>query len=121
MTEENKMKKWKIADMGRWLKNAFMATIKGELLFRMKVGNYFIHIIYTFFLFWISIYLSLKIEKTMTRVEENRKILEDVEIYHAQKTVELARLGRMSTIQRMLEADGSELGIPEKPAERIRQ
>ena len=36
------------------------------------------------------------------------------------KQVELTRLQRMSTVQEMLEAKGSSVGIPEKPAERIK-
>ena len=106
--------------MGRWLKSAFMAAIKGEFLLRLHVSKYFIHIIYTFFLFWVSIWLSLKIEKTMTRVEENRKVLQDTEIYHAQKTVELASMGRMSKIEEMLAEKGSKVSVPEKPADRIK-
>ena len=100
-------------------RNAALATIKGEFLLRLHVSRYFIHIIYTFFLFWVSIWLSLKIEKTLTRVEENRKVLEDVEIYHAQKTVELAGLSRMSKVQKMLEDSGSRLTMPDKPADKI--
>ena len=94
--------------------------IKGEFLLRLHVSKYFIHIIYTFFLFWVSIWLSLKIEKTLTKVEENRKALQDIEIYHAQKTVELAGMGRMSKIEDMLREKGSALSIPEKPADRIK-
>ncbi|MBR1928040.1 MAG: hypothetical protein IJ840_09905 [Bacteroidales bacterium] len=120
MLGEKKIRKWKLADIGLWLKNAFLATIKGEFLLRLHVSKYFIHIIYTFFLFWVSIWLSLKIEKTLTKVEENRKILQDVEIYHAQKTVELAGLGRMSKIEDMLREKGSALAIPDKPADRIK-
>lgn len=117
MTE---LRKWKLTDILLWLKNAALAVIQGELLLRLHVSRYFIHIIYTFFLFWASIWLSLKIEKTLTKVEDNRKILSDVEIYHAQKTVELAGLSRMSTVQRMLEESGSELEMPAKPAGRIK-
>ena len=120
MLGEKKQRKWKLADIGLWLKNAFLATIKGEFLLRLHVNKFFIHIIYTFFLFWVSIWLSLKIEKTLTRVEENRKALQDIEIYHAQKTVELAGMGRMSKIEDMLRDKGSELTIPEKPADRIK-
>ena len=120
MLGEKKQRKWKLADFGLWLKNAFLATIKGEFLLRLHVNKYFIHIIYTFFLFWVSIWLSLKIEKTLTRVEENRKALQDIEIYHAQKTVELAGMGRMSKIEDMLRDKGSELTIPNKPADRIK-
>lgn len=115
------LRKWKFSDILMWIKNAAKATIKGEFLLRMHASRYFIHIIYTFFLFWVSIWLSLKIEKTLTRVEENRQVLSDVEIYHAQKTVELASLSRMSKVQQMLEDAGSKLRIPEKPADRIKK
>ena len=118
MTE---LRKWKFSDIGLWLKNAALATSKGELLLRLHVSKYFVHIIYTFFLFWVSIWLSIKIEKTLTRVEDNRKALADVEIYHAQKTVELTGLSRMSEIQRMLEKTGSKLAMPTKPADRIKE
>jgi len=43
-----------------------------------------------------------------------------VEIYHAQKTVELASLSKMSRIRAMLEESGSKLTMPEKPADRIK-
>ena len=120
MLGEKKQRKWKLAEIGQWLKNAFLAMIKGEFLLRLHVSKYFIHIIYTFFLFWVSIWLSLKIEKTLTKVEENRRALQDIEIYHAQKTVELAGMGRMSKIEDMLREKGSALSIPEKPADRIK-
>ncbi|MBR5660833.1 MAG: hypothetical protein IKW99_04720 [Bacteroidales bacterium] len=120
MLGEKEHRKWKLADVGLWLKNAFLAAIRGEFLLRLHVGKYFIHIIYTFFLFWVSIWLSLKIEKTLTRVEENRKVLQDTEIYHAQKTVELASMGKMSKIEDMLREKGSELTIPQKPADKLK-
>ena len=120
MLGEKDHRKWKFSDVGRWIKNAFLAAIKGEFLLRLNVSKYFIHIIYTFFLFWVSIWLSLKIEKTLTRVEDNRKVLQDMEIYHTQKKVELVSLGRMSKIEEMLEAEGSALRMPGKPADRIK-
>lgn len=120
MSGEKEHRKWKFSDVGQWLKNAFLATIKGEFLLRLQVGKYFIHIIYTFFLFFVSIWLSLKIEKTLTRLEDNRKALQDIEIYHAQKTIELVSLGRMSKVEQMLKEAGSALTMPEKPADRIK-
>ena len=118
MTE---LRKWKFSDIWAWLKNAALATLKGELLLRLHVSRYFIHIIYTFFLFWVSIWLSLRIEKTLTRVEDNRKVLADMEIYHAQKTVELAGYSRLRTVQDMLKDAGSNLDVPTKPADRIKK
>ena len=111
---------FRFADIPIWIKNAFLTILKGRLLITLKIERYSVHIIYTFFLFWVSIYLGMKIEKTMTRVEENRRRLEDIEIFRAHKQVELTRLQRMSTVQEMLEAKGSSVGIPEKPAERIK-
>ena len=120
MLGEKEHRKWKMADVGTWLKNAFHAMIKGEFLLRLHINKYFIHIIYTFFLFWVSIWMSLKIEKTLTRVEEKRKVLQDIEIYHAQKTVELESMGRMTKIEQMLQEKGSTLSMPAKPADRIK-
>ena len=120
MKGRNENRKWKMSDVGTWLKNAFQAMIKGEFLMRLHINKYFIHIIYTFFLFWVSIWMSLKIEKTLTRVEEKRKVLQDIEIYHAQKTVELESMGRMSKIEQMLQEKGSTLAMPVKPANRIK-
>lgn len=118
MTE---LRKWKISDIGKWLRNAGLAILQGELLLRLNVSKYFIHIIYTFFLFWVSIWLSLKIEKTLTVVEDNRKTLSDIEIHHTQKTVELAGYSRLSTVQEMLKDSGSKLEMPVKPTDRIKR
>ena len=118
MTE---LRKWKFPDIWAWLKNAALATLKGELLLKLNATRYFIHILYTFFIFWISIWLSLKIEKTLTKVEDNRRILSDIEIYHAQKTVELAGYSRLRTVQDMLKDAGSNLDVPTKPADRIKK
>lgn len=116
-----KLRKWKLSDIGKGLVNAFLAILQGKLLLKLNATRYFIHILYTFFIFWISIWLSLKIEKTLTRVEDNREVLADMEIYHAQKTVELAGLSRMSKVQAMLEESGSKLTMPEKPADRLNE
>lgn len=87
----------------------------------MNLGQYFIHIIWTFFLFFMSIWLSLQVEKTLTKVEAGKKELANVEIYHAQKVVELAGLNRMTTVRDLLEEKGSKVGLPEKPAARIQK
>ena len=105
--------------MLRYLKRAFQGIIRGDFLVSMKVGQYFIHIIWTFFLFFLSIWLSLQVEKTLTRVEQGKKALEDTQIYHAQKEAEWMSLQRMTTIREMLQEKGSAVNLPEKPAARI--
>ena len=116
-----KLRKWKLSDIWKGFVNTLLAILQGKLLLKLNAARYFIHIIYTFFLFWVSIWLSLKIEKTLTRVEDNRKVLSDIEIYHAQKTVELAGYSRLNTVQDMLKNAGSNLAIPSKPADRLKR
>ena len=97
-----------------------MAVLRGEFLIRLRFDRYFLHIIYLFFLAVMSIWIKLEIEKTMARMEDNKKVLEDCKIYHAQKTCELVSLDRVSTVQDLLEKAGSDLTVPDKPADRIK-
>ena len=107
--------------MGVAAKNSVQAIFKGEYLLRLGVDKYFIHIIYTFILIWLSIYLSMKIDTTLTTMERNRTVLKDLEIYHAEKTNELVRLNRFSSVEKNLEALGSDVAIPSKPATIIKK
>ena len=102
-----------------FLKNSLKAIFKGEFLLRMRVDKYFMHILYTFLLVWLSIWLSMKIENTMVKVEKNKTTLNDMKIYHAQKTVEVVSLDRITTVEDMLEKIGSDVELPVKPADRI--
>ena len=56
--------KWKIQDVGRLLKESFKAILHGQFLLRLNVGRYFIHIVYTFFLFGMLIWFSLGVDST---------------------------------------------------------
>ena len=114
-------RKWRWADVGRWIVRALGAIKRGDFMNTMNLGQYFIHIIWTFFLFFMSIWLSLQVEKTLTKVAAGKKELANVEIYHAQKVVELAGLNRMTTVRDLLEEKGSKVGLPEKHAARIQK
>jgi hypothetical protein len=86
----------------------------------MQVHRLFPYILYMFFIAWISIWLSYKVEKTMYRVETNKKIIENLKIDNANKTCEIVSLTRISTVESMLEEAGSKVKAPEKPADRIK-
>lgn len=105
---------------GEFLRNSFIAALRGEFLLRLRFDKAFLHIIYLFSLFWASIWTTLQIEQTMLKVEQNKTRLEELKIYHAQKTCELVSFDRLSTIQEMLEEKGSALTVPDKPADHIR-
>jgi len=109
-------KTWKIQDIGTWLKNSFRAVLKGEFLLRLDVGRYFIHIVYTFFLFAMIIWISLMIEGTMNKVERNKATLRELEIVHTQKTFEVVSLSRRATVNSMLQQMGSKVTEPQNPA-----
>ena len=117
--KERKSLTW--SEIGTAAKNSIQAIFKGEFLLRLGVDKYFIHIIYTFLLIWLSIYMSMKIDATLTTVERNRATLKDLEIYHAEKTNELVRLNRFSSVEKNLEQLGSDVAIPQKPATIIKK
>ena len=101
------------------LKNIFSAILRGEVLLRLHFDRFLPHIIYLFFLMWLSIYLSLMMDTTMLEVRKTRETVESMRIFHAQKTNELAEYGSISKIQEMLKQSCSEVGMPQKPADRL--
>lgn len=110
-----------MADIKQTTKNIVSATMKGEVLLRMRFDRFFVNVLYIFFLIWVMIFFSLKVDQTLVRMEKNRVELENLKIYHAQKTSELAGYNRLSTIEAMLTKSGSKVAIPEKPADRIKK
>lgn len=112
-------KTWKIQDLGKGLKNSLRAMLKGEFLLRLNIGRYFIHIVYTFFLIAMVIWISLMIEGTMTKVERGKVELRELEIIHTQKTFDMVKLTRRSSINEMLQQMGSKVTEPQEPATRL--
>ena len=113
-------KKSVLKTAGEFIWNSIGAIFRGEFLIRLRFDRYFMHIIYLFFLAVLIIWIKLEIEQTMATMEDNKEILEDYKIYHAQKTCELVSIDRLSTVQEMLKNAGSQLTIPDKPADKIR-
>ncbi len=101
--------------------NVLKSIISGDILLRMRVDRLFPYILYLFLLGWLSIWMSYKMEQTMTEAERIGKELETIKIYHAQKTCEYVGLDRISTVEAMLEEKGSEVKAPQKPADRLRR
>lgn len=112
-------RKWKIADIGTFLKNSFVAILKGEFLLRLNVGRYFVHIAYTFFLFAMVIWVSLMIDNTLSKVEKNNKVIQELEIVNSQKTYELVSLSRRSSVNTLLQQMGSDVQEPQQPAVKL--
>ena len=113
------MKTWKISDIGVLLKNSFTAIMKGEFLLRLNVGKYFIHIIYTFLLFALIIWVSLMVETTMAKVESQKAQIRELKIINSQKVYELAETTRRSEVDKRLESLGSQVGEREERAAHV--
>jgi hypothetical protein len=103
----------------RKLRNFTRALGKGDLLLTIGAHKYYMHILYLFILAWVSILLSLKVDGTLTKVEENKVVLRDLEIYHAEKEADLVRLHSASTTTKRLKELGSDVTLPVKPAQKI--
>ena len=108
---------WK--EIGRSFRNFWRALGKGELLLSIGAHKYYMHILYLFVLAWISILLSLKVNGTLTKVEENKVVLKDLEIYHAEKEADLVSLHSASTAAKRLKQLGSDVTLPAQPAIKI--
>lgn len=109
----------RLKDIGSVIKNIAKSVISGDILVRMRLHKGFPYIIYFFALGWLSILISYNAEQTMIQVEKNKKELETLKIYHAQKTCEYVSLDRISTVEEMLKQKQSEVTTPQKPADII--
>ena len=116
---ETGRRKWRIGDIGRFFTASLAAIFQGRFLLKLKVDKYFLQIAWTFFLFSMAILFSLCVDTTLTKVEKNKKELQELEILHTQKKYELVTLGRRSSVGTLLEQVGSDVKEPEKPAMKI--
>ena len=108
--------KWKIQDVGRLLKESVKAILHGQFLLRLNIGRYFIHIVWTFFLFGMLIWFSLGVDSTLAKVEKNQTAIKELEIEHANLEFELRTLNRRAALEEMLKESGSKVTEPQKPA-----
>ena len=101
------------------IKNSLRALSKGEFLLRVRAAKLYLHILYLFVLAWLSIMLSLKVDKTLTKEGENQAAIAELKIHHAEKEAELVRVQSASATEIRLQKMGSKLCPPEKPATKI--
>ena len=113
MSKDTTKRKWQVSDLARALKNSLLAILKGEFLLRLNVGRYFPHIVYIFFVMSMVIWCSLMIDKSMTGIETNKKVIEELQTRRLQKTCDLAVVSGRGAVKERLKELGSELGEPE--------
>lgn len=98
------------------VKNSFQAIVRGEFLMRLGITRYFAQIVYVFFLLGCIIWISLLIDNTMKKVEDNKATIKDLEIEYTMDKFEIEKHKNRDFILDMLKAQGSAVGEPETPA-----
>lgn len=105
----------------RKFKEKFSDILRGSLIKNLQIERYFVHIIYTFFLFMMAIWISLTIETSMAKLEKGKKEITELEIANAQKKYELAKAERRTNVITRLQDMGSKVAEPEHPASIIKK
>ena len=101
--------------------NTFRAIRSGELLLRIRADKYYMHIMYLFLLMWMTILLSLQVDKTLARVGDNENALKALRIHHAEKEAALVKLKSASAAEIRLQELGSPATLPNEPATLIKK
>ena len=97
------------------IRNGFRALRNGEFLLRIRLDKYYMHVMYLFLLMWVTILLSLQVDKTLARVGDNKAAIEELRIHHAEKEAALVKLRSASATEIRLEKMGSKAAMPTEP------
>ena len=103
------------------IRNSLKALRNGEFLLRIRADKYYLHIMYLFLLMWVTILLSLQVDKTLVRVADNKAELETLRIHHAEKEAALVKLHSASASEKRLKEMGSQAAMPGQPATVIKK
>lgn len=107
--------------IGRVLAETLKSFGRGDIILRLRMDKLFPFILHLFILAWISIWLSYKIEQTMLEMEKNKATIEILQIDNAKKTFDIVELSRISTVEKMLQDEGSRVKAPDKPADILKK
>ena len=108
-------------DVGTAIRNTFKALRSGEFLLRIRADKYYMHIMYLFLLMWLTIMLSLRVDKTLAKVGENKVKIEELKIRKSEKDAEVVKLESASATEARLQRMGSKAAMPKEPATMIRK
>ena len=109
-------RRFRASDIGQLLKNSVKAIFEGEFLLRLRIGRWFVHIVFVFIVIAVTIWISLLIDNTLTKVERGKTVIAEQESVIAMRTYELSSLTRRSAAEKHLKEMGSGLAEPTHPA-----
>ena len=102
-------------------RNTLRALRNGEFLLRIRADKYYMHIMYLFLLMWVTILLSLQVDKTLTQAGDNQAAIQQLRIHYAEKEAALVKLHSASAAEARLKELGVELTLPQEPATLIKK
>ena len=102
-------------------RNLMRALRNGEFLLRIRADKYYMHIMYLFLLMWVTILLSLQVDKTLTKAGDNQVAIDQLRIHYAEKEAPLVKRRGAPPAKARLK----ELGVapirPQEPATIIKK
>ncbi len=105
----------------RALSGTFRSIRTGEFLLSIRADKYYMHIMYLFLLMWVSILLSLQVDKTLTKAGDNQAAIDQLRIHYAEKEAALVKLHSASAAEIRLKELGMDLTLPQEPATVIKK
>ncbi|MBO4447019.1 MAG: hypothetical protein J5764_02710 [Bacteroidales bacterium] len=106
----------RLARIWTLFKNTLTAIGRGELLLRLNAGKYLPHILYTFFIFGIIIWISVKTDDSINQMERNQATIKELRQENAKLRYKMARTASRSAVLDRLGKKKSALGEPEVKA-----
>lgn len=110
-----------LKDVGTAIRNTFKALRSGEFLLRIRADKYYMHIMYLFLLMWLTIMLSLRVDKTLVQVGKNKAKIEELRIQRSEREAEVVKLESASATEARLIKMGSKAAMPKEPATMIKR
>ena len=102
-------------------RNILRALRNGEFLLRIRADKYYMHIMYLFVLMWITILLSLQVDKTLSKAGDNQAAIDQLRIHYAEREAALVKLHSASAAEARLKQLGVDLSLPQEPATVIKR
>lgn len=100
---------------------ALKSFLSGDFILTLGLDKYIIHVIYTFILFLLIIWIGLRVERMFIRVEANKKEINELRIEEYRLNYQLEEMSGIEKIRQLLEKEHVEGLKPlDKPAHRIR-
>lgn len=118
---ETGRRKWRIGDIGRFLGACVKAIVQGKFIVKLKLDKYFLEVAWTFMLFGGMILFGFVVDSALSKVEDNKKELRELEILRTQKQYEIITIDRRSSVNTLLREKGSKVQEPQKPAIMIKK